>query len=288
MENTRSANLDFLNKLDTEKDERKLCQASVIMLHNIQGSLNAQRLDEMTAIPGKRTLQAPLFEALASGKVPKVPGRASKLEIGIVTANMYTAELWSLACQYAMNPVNVDTQPPWSPTSDYSMINYWHTEHESCMPLRFRLHANRFSDFSLGDIQVHRDYWGPWFLFQIGWHAVQCLLNHPFLLSMRLRNFRGTMPQSFLRSSFEQLTLHSGWIVHFLELIDEKGFEISDPTIGHCVTIVATIYLQHSFAEDQTFNKKAQTGFDKCMRFLRYMGRRWPHIDRQVSSALEG
>ena len=73
MENTRSANLDFLNKLDTEKDERKLCQASVIMLHNIQGSLNAQRLDEMTAIPGKRTLQAPLFEALASGKVPKVP-----------------------------------------------------------------------------------------------------------------------------------------------------------------------------------------------------------------------
>jgi hypothetical protein len=91
------------------------------------------------------------------------------------------------------------------------------------------------------------------------------------------------MPQSFLRNSFEQLTFHSGWVVHFIELADAKNFEISDPLIGHCVAIVATIYLQHSFVEDEGFNRKAQTGFEKCLRFLRNMGRRWPHIERQVS-----
>lgn len=247
------------------------------MLYNLQG-LNSQRLDDASLISGNRTTSgAPIFEAMASGKIP---GRASKLEIGINSANMYASELWSLACRYALDPACV--QPPWSPQSDYSIITYWHTEHESYMPLRFRLHANRFSEFSLGDIQAHRDYWGPWFFFQIGWHAVQCLLNHPFILSMRLRNFRGTMPQSFLRSSFEQLTLHSGWILHFLELIEEKRFEVSDPTIGHCVATVATICLQHSFAEDQTFRERAQIGFEKCMRFLRAMGKRWLNIRRQV------
>ncbi|KAJ5225861.1 hypothetical protein N7468_007086 [Penicillium chermesinum] len=280
IQNTGSPNLDFFNHLDAEKDERKLCYASIILLQNFQGSLDIRRLEEAARPFGSRALTAPLFEGLALGKTL---GRASKLEIGINSANLYTSELWSLACHYALNPVCADTQPPWSPQSDYSTINYWHTEHESCMPLRFRLHASRFSDFPLGEIQAHRDYWGPWFLFQIGWHAVQCILNHPFLLSMRLRNFRGTMPQSFLRSSFEQLTLHSGWIVHFLDLIEEKGFEISDPTIGHCVTVVATICLQHSFAEDQAFSMKAQTGFDKCMRFLNLMGNRWLHINRQAT-----
>lgn len=99
---------------------------------------------------------------------------------------------------------------------------------------------------------------------------------------MRLRNFRRTMPQSFLRSSFEQLALHSGWILHFLDLTELKNFEVSDPTLGHCVAVVATIYLQHSFVEDQAFSSKARSGFEKCVKFLQGMGRKWPHIERQV------
>lgn len=225
--------------------------------------------------------RAPFLETLIPGKDARRGVAGSKVDIGINTANMLTSEIWALASRYS---VGVDTHPPWSPQSDYAMITYHHTEHESCMPLRFRLHASRFQDHTLADLQAHRDYWGPWLFFQLVWHAVPCLLNHPFLLSMRLRNFRRTMPQSFLRNSFEQLTLHSGWIVHFLELFEAKGFEVSDPILGHCVAIVATIYLQHSFADDRTFSRKAQTGFDKCLRFLQSMGRRWPHIDQQVSS----
>ncbi|KAJ5661979.1 transcriptional regulator family: Fungal Specific TF [Penicillium maclennaniae] len=230
MQNIRVGDLESLKHLDSERDERKLCQAN----------------------------------------------------IDIKAANMHTSELWALACNYAMNHTGDDTNPPWHPQSDYAIITYWHTEHESCMPLRFRLHASRFSDHSPAELQTNRDYWGPWLFFQVVWHAIPALLNHPFLLSMRLRNFRRTMPQSFLRNSFEQLTFHSGWIVHFLELVESKNFEVSDPTLGHCVTIVATIYLQHSFAEDQDFGKQAQTGFEKCLRFLRTMANRWPHIERQV------
>ena len=274
--------LDFLNYLETECDEQKLCHTSVLMLQNIQGSLqsSSRAVTDESKPAGFHT---PIFEKLICRRDSRRGGNGSKLDIGINAANMHTSELWALASQYAMSHIGVDTHPPWSPQSDYAMITYWHTEHESYMPLKFRLHASRFPTHSLADLQAHRDYWGPWLFFQLLWHAVPCLLNHPFFLSMRLRGFRRTMPQSFLRNSFEQLTLHSGWIVHFLELFEEKGFEVSDPTLGHCVTIVATIYLQHSFVEDAAFCRKAQTGFNKCLRFLRAMGHRWPHIDRQVS-----
>jgi hypothetical protein len=282
MQNIRVGGLESLNDLESEHDERKLCHASVMMLRNLQGSLPSRdNIDES----GEANLGPSWLEASISRKEHRRGGNDSKLDIGITAANMHTSELWALACKYAVNDASVDTHPPWHPQSDYAMITYWHTEHESCMPLRLRLHASRFSDHSAADLLAHRAYWGPWLFFQIAWHAIPCLLNHPFLLSMRLRNFRRTMPQSFIRNSFEQLTFHSGWIVHFLELVKLKDFEVSDSTLGHCVVIVATIYLQHSFAEDQVFSKKAQTGFEKCLRFLRVMAHRWPHIDRQVSQS---
>ncbi|KAJ5089907.1 hypothetical protein N7532_008591 [Penicillium argentinense] len=277
---TQIGELRFINRLDKEQDERKLCHASVIMLQNLQGNICTfpPRDNEKTSADG---LASPVFETMISRKDFRKGGGGLRLDFGINTANMHTSELWALACKYATDH-RIDAHPPWHPQSDYTMITYRHTEHESCMPLQFRLHASRFQDHSSEDLHAHRDYWGPWLFFQLAWHAVPCILNHPFLLSMRLRNFRRIMPQSFLRNSFEQLTLHSGWIVHFLDLVENKAFEISDPTLGHCVSIVATIYLQHSFTEDEAFSKKAQTGFEKCLRFLRAMGHRWPHIRRQA------
>ncbi|KAJ5452925.1 hypothetical protein N7445_001108 [Penicillium cf. griseofulvum] len=251
------------------------------MLKNLQGSLHppGDSLD-LLAEPGE--IVSPLGAMISNKDIARGNSGVSKPDIGIIGSSVYTSELWAMACNYAASHVGVDAHPPWSPNSDYTMINFRHCEHESLMPLRFRLHASRFQDHPAAELQARRDYWSPWLFFQLVWHAVPCLVNHPFLLSMRLRNFRRTMPQSFLRNSFEQLTFHSGWVIHFLELIEAKSFEVSDPTIGQCVAIVATIYLQHSFVEDQTFNRKAQTGFEKCLRFLRNMGRRWPHIDRQV------
>ncbi|KAJ5173148.1 hypothetical protein N7492_005741 [Penicillium capsulatum] len=249
--NIRPNGCGELGHLKTERDERKLCHASVIMLQNLQGSLQPPSKGSVDD-SGLGHYKVPFLETLMPGKDARRGNAGSKIDIDINTATMLTSELWALASKYSS--VSVDTHPPWSPQSDYSLITYHHTEHESCMPLKFRLHASRFQDHSVADLQAHRDYWGPWLFFQI----------------------------SFLRNSFEQLTLHSGWIVHFLELLDAKGFEVSDPTLGHCVAIVATIYLQHSFADDRAFSRKAQTGFDRCLQFLRSMGHRWPHIDRQV------
>lgn len=197
-------------------------------------------------------------------------------------------DVWQRAREYAAaRPIGKHQLPPWNPQSDYSSVMQHHLELDSSVPLKYRFAANKFSEQTLENLQRDTAYWAPWLFLQIAYAAIPCLLNHPFLLSMRLRDFRKTMPQMFIDHSFEHINRHAGWIIFFLDLIEKKGFEIVDPALAHSVVIVATIHLQHSFAEDATLQKKAKVGFEKCMRFLRNMGRTLPTVLIMVGSLLQ-
>lgn len=188
------------------------------------------------------------------------------------------AEVWHMASCYAARPADSSTPPPWKSESDYSHIMSRHLDIDSRVPTKYRWRENDFQDREPAELQRRRGYWGPWLFLQFVYAAIPCLLNHPFLLSMRLRNFRRTMPQSFIQQSFEQVTRHAGWIMYFLDLLERKSFQISDPVLGQCVAIIATIHLQHSFVRNDTLRARAQSGFEKCMAFLRRLGRSWPNI----------
>lgn len=188
------------------------------------------------------------------------------------------AEVWHMASCYAARPADSNTPPPWKSESDYSHIMSRHLDIDSRVPTKYRWRENDFQDREPAELHEQRAYWGPWLFLQFVYAAIPCLLNHPFLLSMRLRNFRHTMPQSFIQQSFEQITRHAGWIMYFLDLLESKAFQISDPVLGQCVAIIATIHLQHSFVRNDTLRARAQSGFEKCMAFLRTLGRIWPNI----------
>ncbi|KAL4922138.1 hypothetical protein BDW62DRAFT_207895 [Aspergillus aurantiobrunneus] len=249
-----------LTNLEDERDERLLLCASIHMLGSLVGEPTPRVTYSVQSNP------------------------TNKKDLGLVVCAIQLSEVWGLAQSYAASAVTPDTPPPWSPQSDYSRITFRHTEFESTTPLRYRLHETRLNELSGSDLQQRRDFWGHCLFFQLVFHAIPCLLNHPLLLSARLRNFRHTMPQSFLRDSYEQITLHAGWILHFIDLLETKEYKVSDPTLGQCIAIVATIYLQHSFVEDAFFREKAQSGYDKCLGFLQRMALQWPNIERQVDN----
>ncbi|VUC24981.1 unnamed protein product [Clonostachys rosea] len=104
------------------------------------------------------------------------------------------------------------------------------------------------------------------------------LLNHPFLLSLRLRNFRHMLPLTFIHNSFEHLSRQTGWVIFFLNILEKQKFQLNDPVIAHCVVTVATIHLQHSFVEDSVLRNKAQSGYEICLRFLKQSALVWPRI----------
>ncbi|KAL4930250.1 Zn(II)2Cys6 transcription factor [Aspergillus undulatus] len=259
LENLQFGNTE-ITVLEYERDERLLLRWSIYMLGNLFGE-------------PRRRLTHSLHTRLANRE-----------DLGLAVCAIQLGEVWGLAQSYAASPVAADSLPPWAPQSDYSQITFRHLDFESIAPLRYRHHRTGLDESYATDLQQRRDFWGHCLFFQLAFHAVPCLLNHPLLLSMRLRNFRHTMPQSFLQHSYEQIILHAGWILHFIDLIEAKGYEVSDPTLGQCVVIVATICLQHSFVEEVYFRGKAESGYEKCLRFLQRMALRWPNIKQQVDN----
>ncbi|KAI9040583.1 Zn(II)2Cys6 transcription factor [Aspergillus affinis] len=249
---------DFPDNLEDERDERVLCRWTIYMLEALVGDTSL-------------TANSNLVNA------------TTRTDPGLAAYTVQFSKVWELSRAYASAHIKSESPPPWSAQSDYSVINSELMGCESRTPLKYRMHASRFPELLGTELNQRREYWGPWLFFQFVCHSTLVLVNHPLLLSIRLKNFRQTMPQSFLRNSFEQITLNTSWILHFVTLLEKKDFEVSDPTLGQCVAIVATIFLQHSFVEEPSFRQKAQIGYDKCLGFVSKMGRHWPHLERQAN-----
>lgn len=266
-----------------DPSEYSLCVQSVSLLQSLQGSI--PDLAKTTSVGGLFQNANRLLE-LINHQTERIhllrePEGASASH-GILDYMAQASEVWHMARAYAAMRTGPDSPPPWSPQSDYSLIMQRNLELDCRFPLQYRFATNNFGDFPPEALHQRRDYWGPWLFIQFIHAGIPTLLNHPFLLSLRLKNFRYMMPQTFMYQSFDLISKHTAWTICYLDLLEKQQFQVTDPTIAHCVVIVATIHLQHSFVEDETLRKKAQHGYDKCMRFLDHAGLTWPFVFSMV------
>ncbi|KAK1993254.1 hypothetical protein LX36DRAFT_684401 [Colletotrichum falcatum] len=241
--------------------ERNYCLRSIFVLQHLQGCLVPAPLGPAPCCH----LPEPLQHAAAPEK-----------DISAVAADFCV--VWRMARAYAASPVAPDSPPPWDARSDYARVLQCHHDMDGRAPQRFRFAANRIDRKSPAELAARRRFWMPFLFIQFVHEAVPCLLNHPFLLSLRLRHVRRTMPVHFIQQSFESLGRTAGWVVFFLDVLERAALEAPDPVVAHCVVVVATIHLQHSFVRDPALRGKAEAGFDKCVRFLTRTGTIWPCV----------
>lgn len=197
---------------------------------------------------------------------------------GIVSYVLLLSETFSRTAAYVKRRGKPNDFPPWSPESEYSKIIALQMDGETRMPYTHRFKYSNLDERSLEDLQSNRDYWGPWFLNQFMYHTILCLLNHPLLLSLILRSHRGMIPEIFLQHSSDMISSHTTWIVYFVKYFQERNFKVSDPFLGYCVAVVATIELQLSYTEDAAIRKSKQERFETCTKFVRSLGEEWPHM----------
>ncbi|KAF5597825.1 quinic acid utilization activator [Fusarium pseudocircinatum] len=247
------------------------CIRSIFVLHHLQGSVSSSVWP--TAMShGEDYLGTSQCSAWL---LPPEKSPSCDMDRGIMKYTIPLAQIWRTVRVYASRRVFSDTLPPWNPRSDYSQVTYRHLEIDCSVPLKYRFSANQIDKQTPETLQQNRGYWGPYLFTQFVYASIPVILNHPFLLSMRLRHFRYVMPQSFVNSSFDAITRHIGWIMYHLDVLEKFDYRVSDPTLAHVVAVVATIHLQHSFVEDFALREKAKAGFEKCLEFLRCMGLTW-------------
>jgi hypothetical protein len=264
------------------REERRRCFWGLFLLKTLQGS-DFGILD----LTGEENL--PWYPE--SAKTPNqnddsggaIDSSSRNPDTGVVACSLQLSEIWFKITRYARRRGKPSKLPPWSPQSEYATIMAQQMESETRMPNVHRFKPAQFSKKSTDDLYANRDYWGPWIYLQILYHTNLCLLNHPLLLSLRLRNFKSpNIPEMFLQSTADLISSHTSWITHLIGMLEAKSFKVTDPFLGHCVAITATIYLQESFVEDATIRDEKMANFAKCLKFIRGF-KEWPHVGRLVS-----
>ncbi|KAK6213463.1 c6 transcription factor [Colletotrichum tabaci] len=274
--------------------ERAHCLRSIAVLQNLQGCCTIPAAPSSSSSSSSSSTSYS-FPALSAGSTTTVPycslpepppDDPPSPEKAISAAAADFSVVWRMAQTYAAAAaVAPDAPPPWDSRSDYSRVLQCHHDMDCRAPQRFRFATNRIDRRDPAELRARRRYWMPFLLIQFVHETVPCLLNHPFLLSRRLRHLRHTMPVHFIQQSFESLSRTAGWVVFFLDVLETKALAAPpDPVVAHCVVVVATIHLQHSFVSDPVLRGKATTGFDKCMRFLERMGAVWPCVANMANN----
>jgi hypothetical protein len=268
------------------REERRRCFWSICLLRQIHGTdcrlLELLEGDELPGYPASpRRPPGPNDEdSVFSGGIPL---GTEKPDLGVVAYCIQLAEVWSKTTKYGRRRSKPSPIPPWSPQSEYAMIMAQEMDYETRMAPIHRYRQSDFANRTSEDLNSNRDYWAPWLFVQFLYHTNLCLLNHPLLFSLRLRNINSMIPEIFLQHTEDLMVSHASWVVHLIDVLESKSFQPSDPFLGHCAAIAASIFLTESYKpRDADVNEK-ELKFAKCLDFVQKIAKHWPHVARIVS-----
>ncbi|BCR83303.1 putative C6 transcription factor [Aspergillus chevalieri] len=264
------------------REERRRCFWSICLLKRLHGGdLTNLEFSERNYLPFPESPARPLLHFSPESTADE--SRLTDLQDqGIIAYVIMLSEVFAKTAKYVRRHGKPNSVPPWSSQSEYSEILALQMDLETRMPYTHRFKPARLNERTPEELLEHRDYWGPWFLNQFLYHTNLCLLNHPLLLSLSLRNFRSSIPEIFLQHTSDLISSHTTWIVYFIDYFEKKSFVASDPLLGYSAAVVATIELQLSFTESPTIRQEKRNRFSKCVRFVQSIGRKWPHMARMA------
>lgn len=205
---------------------------------------------------------------------------------GIWAYMIQLSTLWGQVRTYVRQAAHqTDSAPaPWSMQSGYTAIRAHLMDLETRLPAHHRFDMARFPHQEPEHLQDRREYWSPWLYLQFTYHTIHTMLNHPFLYSSRPgQSTQLAFPNTFWKTSSELAFMHSIWVARLIEMVTNKAYRMSDPFIGHCTAIAATVHIYFCRARDKTTSDAAMNSLSKCIAFLGELALIWPSCRWLVS-----
>ncbi|KAJ9602024.1 hypothetical protein H2200_013384 [Cladophialophora chaetospira] len=277
---------DPRTKQDAFQEERRRCYWSVVLLRNLYGghagTFSFVRDEKSPPVPQSPHPPTGLSSQMTDSALEQPEGHntaSGPSDLGVVAYVIELSGIWQRTARYAHRRGKAGGLAPWSSQSDYSEITAALMDSETRLPYKYRFRPARFADQDPVLLQENRVFWASWIFLQTLYHTVLCLLNHPLLLSLRLRNFRVTMvPEIFLQHTADLTATHTEWIVHLLDVCERKEFELHNPFLAHSAAIAATVYLQQSYSENIDVRSRKQECFRKCLLCIQRLSHYWPYL----------
>ena len=183
------------------------------------------------------------------------------------------ANLWGDVRSYVTGCIESSSEAPWQPTSLYTIINGRLNDMECDFPRFYRYDSARFLERSEEEISAKREYWLPWMRVQVSFHAVHCLLNHPFIYSAALKRRSGH--NAFWNTSSELALLHSTWIARIIDSAAKKNLELADPFFAYAAAVAATLHFYWTCATNLDVRASAERNLSICRTLITSMKSHW-------------
>lgn len=263
---------------------RSRCCWSLFALDRVYGCT-------LTASPSLST-ESMLPEYPSSPSRPVSPGDnitpdPSVNDLGVTAYYLQLLSIWGTTVKYMQEIKDGQSEDPWTLSSRYNHIVSRLFDFETRFAQIHRFQQVRIQEHTIEWLEARRDYYSSWLSGQFLFHAIQGLINHPFIhiaSKLRRQNFQ---PPSFQQNTVDQAVLHSSWILKCIEVCGETGFQIHDPFIAHLAAIIATVYLFLLNAKDDDLATQSRLGFEKCYKYVQSMSNDWPHLRHTVRYLLQ-
>ena len=266
-------------------EESRCCYWSIVLLRRLLGITT-----ELAMTFNAKLLPYPLSCSTPTASVLRENFRQvyeqSEVDNGVMVFVFEMSAEWVKVMAYVRDCLaSAADVSPWLTTSKYSTAMSAVMNIESRLQPLHRYKHTSFREMTLGDLQACREYWAPWLLSRFLYHTMVCLLNHPLLITLQLQR-TGNDSELFRQQTSFYVARHVRWILHFIAFIEDRNFRITDPILGYCAAVVATIEWQLIYSVDDATAEKKKRNVESCRRLVRSLVTSFPLMAETVSCEL--
>ncbi|KAJ5280536.1 hypothetical protein N7478_005908 [Penicillium angulare] len=190
------------------------------------------------------------------------------------------ASIFGRCTRYVHQNRKEDEIPPWDTKSEYAAIN------SSLLLLESYSNVSglRISDIVQGrsppSEAIDQQQVGHFIFAHTLFHLCHCLLNHPFLVRMRLKAFGTKAPVSFSARSLQSSCAHARQLMDLLREATESGCLIESSFYAYCIAVAGGIHSLACHFEQQNVVTQESDGvhyFQQSMDALESLADLWVH-----------
>jgi hypothetical protein len=158
---------------------------------------------------------------------------------------------------------------PWNPQSEYAAINSTLLCYESYLDIGSPLKEYIQRDMLKLDGDVDLEPAGHVIFSRMIFHLCHCLLNHPFLLRMRVDAANAKAPITWYSAALKLGLQHAGRLSSIFGTAKEAGFTASTSFYGYCLLVAGTIHALYTHTDNP----------DVLLEVMEYLNTDLRHLD---------
>ncbi|KAH6894706.1 fungal-specific transcription factor domain-containing protein [Thelonectria olida] len=203
-----------------------------------------------------------------------------------------TSSIFARCTRYARGQTTADSLPPWDPQSEFTATNASLLFVESYLKRGPSSILNLITNGASEDDNLDVDQLWHLILAHSLFHLCHCLLNHPFLMRLRLRPVTAKAPSRFASGSFQLCQDHARKLTDMLAAAAaaESKLFIKSSFYTYCAAISAGVHCLASSAQQQGVegvDYDARRYFERSVHALEKLAVIWPMVAEMVKKVTE-